>query len=170
VQEELLIREATLAERPAIADLTRDSYSEYASSRPDKSWLDYEERTRKTILEDNNILRLTALLKDRIVGSVVLCPPYEMRRGNVLVKNIYPEMRLLAVSKDFRNLGIGAKLIDECEKIALSKGFKTITLHTTILMQTAKLMYERRGYSRYQEIDFQPTPGFIVWGYKKQFN
>ncbi len=170
MEEEVLIREATLVERPIIADLTQNSYSEYAGSTNDKSWRDYENRTRKTLLVDNEVLRLVAILKDRIVGAVLLCPPYEMVRGDTLVKNVYPEMRLLAVAKDFRNLGIGARLIDECEKLAQSKGFETITLHTTVLMQTAKLMYERRGYSRYPEIDFQPTPGFVVWGYKKQFN
>jgi hypothetical protein len=35
-------------------------------------------------------------------------------------------------------------------------------------MQTAKQMYERRGYTRYPDIDFEPVAGFVAWGYWKK--
>jgi len=168
-KEQLVIGEVALNERILVADLTRQSYSEFAGSVPNQSWLDYEDRTRKTLLNDNNVLRIVARLNNKIVGAVLFCQPYEMIEESIPVKNIYPEMRLLAVSTEFRNLGIGAKLIEECERLALVQDFITITLHTTMLMQTAKLMYERRGYIRYPDIDFEPTPGFVVWGYRRNF-
>jgi len=36
-------------------------------------------------------------------------------------------------------------LITACEQRERDEGFAAITLHTTVLMQTAKSMYERRG-------------------------
>jgi ribosomal protein S18 acetylase RimI-like enzyme len=170
LEEKILIREATLKERPAIADLIHLAYSEFGGSNKTDSWIDYESRSRDTILHDNSLLRIIAEFQNEIVGAVLFCPPYQKVLGSTLVKNIYPEMRLLAVPAEHRNLGVGAKLINECENKAKNEGFAAITLHTTILMQTAKLMYERRGYSRYPAIDFEPTPGFTVWGYIKELN
>ncbi|HIA55429.1 MAG TPA: GNAT family N-acetyltransferase, partial [Candidatus Melainabacteria bacterium] len=69
-----------------------------------------------------------------------------------------------------RNYKIGAELIAACEKWVEDQGFDYITLHTTNLMQTAKAMYERRGYERYPEIDFSPSPDFIVFGYRKKIS
>ncbi|WP_369812148.1 GNAT family N-acetyltransferase [Mycobacterium tuberculosis] len=97
-----------------------------------------------------------------MLGSAIICAPYEWKIGEQIVKNPNPEMRLLAVLPDYRNYKIGAELITACEKWVEDQGFEHITLHTTNLMQTAKAMYERRGYERYPEIDFSPSPDFIV--------
>jgi GNAT superfamily N-acetyltransferase len=104
-----------------------------------------------------------------LLGAVLYCAPYEKEMGNAIVKNSFPEMRLLAVPAKFRNRGIAGKLIQFCEEKACREGWQSLTLHTTILMQTAKQMYERRGYVRYPDIDFEPMTGFIVLGYKKNF-
>ena len=77
-------------------------------------------------------------------------------------------MRLLAVLPEFRNLKIGQELITACEELIAAKGFQHITLHTTQLMQTAKAMYERRGYTRFPQIDFTPSPDFVVYGFIKE--
>jgi ribosomal protein S18 acetylase RimI-like enzyme len=78
-------------------------------------------------------------------------------------------MRLLAIPTEFRNLGIAKLLIEECERRAQASS-GAMTLHTTDLMKTAKAMYEHRGYTRFPEIDFEPVPGFFVWGYKKMLS
>jgi ribosomal protein S18 acetylase RimI-like enzyme len=169
MKEELLLKDATAGDWPTIAEVTRLSYGEYAQASDPEFWTNYEASTRKTLLEENNAQRVVGQLDGQIVATVLLCPPYELNLGKKLVRNSYPEMRLLAVLPQFRNLHIGARLIDECERRVQAEGFDAITLHTTLLMQTAKSMYERRGYVRYPEIDFEPAPGFVVWGYKKQF-
>jgi ribosomal protein S18 acetylase RimI-like enzyme len=79
-------------------------------------------------------------------------------------------MRLLAVSPTARNAGIGRALIEECERRARQAGAGAITLHTTHLMSVAKAMYERRNYERYPSIDFEPVPGFLVMGFKKNLD
>lgn len=161
------VREAPPDEWPQIADVTWAANDQYASAANPTFWKNYEKSTRSTVLNDKSITRLVALYEGEIVGSVLYCPPYEIELSGKLVKNPHPEMRLLSVLPAWRNRGIAGALIDECEKRARSAGEAVLTLHTTELMQVAKAMYERRGYTRFSEIDFEPAPGFTVWGFKK---
>jgi ribosomal protein S18 acetylase RimI-like enzyme len=167
MQTKTRIRNAEDNEREVMADITRLSYREFAGVREPEYWKQYEEDTRKTILSDPLLARIVAEYDGRIVGSVILCAPYEWRIAEQVVKNPYPEMRLLAVLPEFRNKKIGDDLITACEELIASKGIDHITLHTTQLMKTAMAMYERRGYIRYESIDFSPSPEFTVFGYIK---
>lgn len=161
------IRLANDCERDAMADVTRESYREFAGSRPPIYWQRYEDDTRHTILTDNLMARIVAEFDGKIVGSVILCNPYEWEIGEQTIVNPHPEMRLLAVLPEYRNLKIGQDLIATCEEMVAAKGLPFITLHTTQLMKTAKAMYERRGYERFPEIDFAPSPDFQVFGFIK---
>lgn len=163
-----MIREATVAERPVVADITRRAYEEYASASDPSFWTKYVVSTQQTLLNDETGLRLVAEVEGQIGATVFLCPPAERRMGGTLITNPHSEMRLLAVLPEFRNFGLAALLIEECERRVLASGAESITLHTTRLMMTAKAMYERRGYVRYEQIDFEPAPGFVVWGYIKR--
>lgn len=164
----LVIREALSSERPAVADLTESAYSQYAGGYEPAHWLDYQKSTRQILLHEEGGLRLIALHNDKLAGAVLWCPPYERMMGGTLVKNNFPEMRLLAVDPQFRNLGVGDQLIKACEARSKHEGFDRMTLHTTVVMETAKAMYERRGYTRYTDIDFEPFAGFVVLGYWKE--
>ncbi len=42
----------------------------------------------------------------------------------------------------------------------------SLTLHTTEIMQTAMRLYERMGFVRAPELDFQPAPDVIIKGYR----
>jgi len=164
------IRRARESEWPAVADITKTANDEYASSADPKFWSAYEKSTRETIMTDEGAQRVVSVVDGQIVASVIYCPPYEKELAGKVVRNPHPEMRLLSVLPAHRNKGIGGKLIDFCEKMARRDGDSVITLHTTDLMAVAKAMYERRGYERYSDIDFQPAPGFTVWGYRKEFD
>ncbi len=164
-----MVREAQQEEWLEVADVTKASYEQYADSADPEFWTMYEAGTRQTLLEDKDIVRIVAVEGGEIVASVVYLGPYEKQMGNQSLKNPYPEMRLLSVLPQFRHRGLGDKLIAACEKRAKEEGYSAITLHTTKLMTEAKAMYERRGYSRFEEIDFEPVPGFVVWGYIKEF-
>ena len=157
-------------EREAILRATLAAYTEYAKDSNPEFWSAYEKSIEKTILTDESVIRIVARDGDTILGAVLYCAPYEKQMGGAMVKNPFPEMRLLAIPPEFRNRGIGGLLIEFCEAKARASGSATITLHTTVLMQTAKQMYERRGYERYTDIDFVPVPGFTVWGYRKDFS
>lgn len=164
--QELNVRDATLGERPEVAEVTRGAYAEFAQSSDPAFWAGYEASTRQVLLEDDQSRRVVVTIDDRIVASVLYCAPREGSFNKVW--NPFPEMRLLAVLPQYRDRHLGALLITTCEERARAEGFAAIPLHTTVLMQTAKSMYERRGYVRSPQLDFEPSPGFVVWGYNKQ--
>lgn len=57
----------------------------------------------------------------------------------------------LAVMKKFRGKSLGAKTVAEAEKLAASKGGKSIVLHAQCRVSE---FYEKQGYSRFGEIDY----------------
>ena len=158
------MREATPDEHAAIADLTALAYKEFEEHSEPTFWRSYEASTRETLLDPASGTRLVIDVDGEIAASVLYVPPRELFG----TWNPHPEFRLLAVHPDRRNLRLGRLLIEGCEQRARSQGFAEITLHTTVLMQTAKAMYERRGYLPAPELDFEPVPGFTVWGYRKE--
>ena len=64
-------------------------------------------------------------------------------------------IRLLAVDDACRGQGVGKALTNFCIEHARRTGKARIILHTTRIMQTAWTMYERLGFVRFPEIDFQ---------------
>jgi ribosomal protein S18 acetylase RimI-like enzyme len=170
MNENITIDLANRSEWPVVAAITKASYAEFAARTNKNFWDVYEQSTEQVLLTDESAVRIVARLDSTIVGSVVFYEPYTRRIGNTVLVNEFPEMRLLAVSPSHRNLGIAGDLIRTCEQRAEVAGFKAITLHTTALMKTAKAMYERRGYERYPKLDFEPSPGVVVWGFWKQLS
>ncbi len=164
----MVIRTATGSEWTTVADITQSAYDQYASEAIPEFWHNYTINTRQTILTEPAIDRIVLTAADEIVATVIYCPPYEKQIGDQVIKNPYPEMRLLAVLPQHRNKGCGDLLITECERRARSEGYECISLHTTGLMTVAKAMYQRRGYSRFEQIDFEPVHGFHVWGFIKR--
>lgn len=161
------------ADLHTIVDVTLAAYQEYAEKMGQEAWAEYL-GSIKALLATPQLTRLLVYDTEdgngserNAVGAVVYCPPYEKEMGDRLVRNPFPEMRLLAITPSARNRGLAAQLINQCEERAQKQGFNAITLHTTVLMATAKSMYERRGYIRYPEIDFSPAENFLVMGYIK---
>jgi ribosomal protein S18 acetylase RimI-like enzyme len=163
-----MVRIATKNEWAQIADLTKIAYGEYAKDADPHFWSMYESRTRDLLLSDESLVRFVLLDGDVIAASAIYVPPYKRDVGEKIIENKYPEMRLLSVHPDYRNKGLANKLIEACERRAKDDGFDFMTLHTTSLMTTAKAMYERRGYERFEQLDFKPVPNFTVWGYIKK--
>jgi GNAT superfamily N-acetyltransferase len=64
-------------------------------------------------------------------------------------------IRYLAVKPERRGAGIGRSLTAYCIGLAYDLGKSAVILHTTKAMPTAWAMYERMGFQRYVEIDFQ---------------
>lgn len=63
--------------------------------------------------------------------------------------------RLLAVADEMRGQGVGKLLTLECIRKAKDNGLKQVIIHTTLAMQNAWSMYERIGFKRSEDLDFQ---------------
>ena len=76
--------------------------------------------------------------------------------------------RLLAVNSEIRGQGLGKKLVQACFEQARSDGFDHLLIHSTKFMMIAWKMYERMGFERFPEIDFERN-GVKVYGFKYGF-
>ncbi|MDQ2940568.1 MAG: GNAT family N-acetyltransferase [Chloroflexota bacterium] len=75
-------------------------------------------------------------------------------------------IRMLAVDPEWQGRGLGAALVRACIERAQAAGRARIRLHTTDLMAAAQHMYERLGFLRTSENDWEPAPGFWLRAYR----
>ncbi len=162
----LSIRDARADERAAIQAVTLAAYEEYAAviSRP--FWEAYRRQILATLDEEGSAERIAAEREGTIVGSVLLYPASANAYTAGEVRASCPEVRLLAVVPAMRGQGVASALMDECEQRARRAGATQLGLHTTDIMQAAMRLYERRGFIRVPELDFQPAVGILVKGYR----
>ena len=73
--------------------------------------------------------------------------------------------RLLAVDDEMRGKGVGKLLTLECIARAKADGLSQVIIHTTLAMQNAWSMYERIGFKRSTDLDFQQGE-LTVFGFR----
>jgi GNAT superfamily N-acetyltransferase len=78
------------------------------------------------------------------VGSVFLVQARDDATGAPVDGSA--QLRLLLVEPAARGLGIGARLVDECERFARAKGYRRIALWTNSVLTAARAIYARAGY------------------------
>jgi GNAT superfamily N-acetyltransferase len=161
----LLIRTARPADRGAVARLTLAAYREYATIMEPSAWHALDQAIRSSLVDDTGVTRLVAELDGVIVGSAALYAPDAAAYGDLLELTTWPEIRLVAVDARARGRGVARALVEECIRRARASGAAAIGLHTSRSMRAAARLYERMGFVRDPEHDFQPPGAELVEGY-----
>jgi GNAT superfamily N-acetyltransferase len=110
--------------------------------------------------------RIVAELDGALIGSVMLYSPTANAYGDAMAGAGWPELRLLAVAAAARGRGVGTALVEECMRRARRAGANTLGLHTSGSLLAAIRMYERMGFVRAPEGDFQPSGAELVMAYR----
>jgi GNAT superfamily N-acetyltransferase len=162
----LTIRDARDDDGAAVRELTLAAYVEYAGVMEPSAWAGLDGAVRATLEGAGPAERIVAEHGGRIMGSVMLFPPQAQVYGEFLEAARAPELRLLAVSPEARGLGVGKALVDECIRRARRMGATELGLHTSRSLVAAVRLYQRMGFVRAPESDFQPEGAERVEGYR----
>ncbi len=99
----------------------------------------------------------------RVLGTATFC-----LHGTPYAEVSQPgeaEFRMLAVAQDARGQGVGAALVQSCIERARSAGSSALALCSLRAMTPAHRIYERMGFARAPERDWQPLPGLTLVAY-----
>ena len=162
----LQLRDARASDRGAIEAVTLSAFQEYAAWMP-KRWEAYRQNILATLGAVQPAAQIVAEQESEIIGSVLLYPKGTVIAipGSAPITLIWPEVRLLAVAPAARGRGVGAALMQECMQRARHSGARALALHTSDIVKAAMRLYERMGFQRAPELDFEPAPGVTAKGY-----
>ncbi|MBW3628920.1 MAG: GNAT family N-acetyltransferase [Gemmatimonadetes bacterium] len=166
--EAMLIRDAREDERRAIRAITFASYVEYASSMEPGAWAALEQALVGALAAEGPAQRIVAERGGKLIGSVMLYPRAADAYVGAVAEAHWPELRILAVAPEARGHGVGEALVKECVRRAREAGASDLGLHTSQTMKAAVRMYERLGFVRVPDHDFQPEGGELVTAYRLQ--
>lgn len=168
---DLSVRLATDSDIERARDILREAYAQYEADMPAENWLRYQ----ADILDLEGRADASELLVAEMFDEVVACVSYyppgsEVAYPSPTFSERWPvewaAFRLLAVHPTARHLGAGRRLTEACIRRAGSFGAPVVALHTTAPMKIAREMYERMGFERIPEYDFQPSPEILVEAYR----
>lgn len=157
------MRDARPDELDEVSAVLSAAYAEYA--RPAPAWEEYARDVAdvRSRLADADLI--VAERDGRVLGAVTFYPDGTRSEGAGWPPG-WAGVRLLGVLPEARGRGIGRALTDECVRRARDRGAVAVGLHTTVLMEVARGMYERMGFVRAPEFDFRPAAGIVVMGYR----
>ena len=161
----VVVRTARAEDRDAIARLTLAAYGEYAAVMAPSAWAALEQAVHASLADDTGVTRLVAEIDGTIVGSAALYAPDSEAYGTLASPTSWPEVRLVAVAPTARGRGVARALVDECIGRSRRAGASVLGLHTSRSMRAAVRLYERMGFVRDPEHDFQPPGAELVEGY-----
>ncbi len=163
----LELREARPEDLATVRTLTLAAYQQYAEIMSPGAWAALSDVVRRTLADpDPAATRIVAEQNRQLLGSVLLYPPATDAYRGLTGSLEWPEVRLLAVDPRARGQGIGRALMDECVRRAGAMGADWIGLHTSASLRVAIAMYERMGFERVPEHDFQPPGAEPVTAYR----
>ena len=164
----LRIRDARPEDRDAIRALTLQAYEQYASLMAPDAWAGLSGAIQAGLAAEGaeGAERIVAEREGRLLGCVALFPPAADAYPDETAPASWPVLRLLAVAPGARGSGVGQALVEECARRARRMGASALGLHTSRSMAAAIRMYQRMGFVRAPDHDFQPPGAELVEAYR----
>lgn len=160
------IRDLRPEEREAARGLTRTAYAPFATIMAPSAWAGLHAALEAALVSTSPHEHLVAEHGGKLAGSVLLFPPAGGDTAGAGGRMVWPELRLLAVVPAARGQGIGEALVQACVERARSAGAPALGLYTSASMGSAIALYERLGFARVPEYDFQPPGAELITAYR----
>jgi GNAT superfamily N-acetyltransferase len=74
-------------------------------------------------------------------------------------------IRMVGVAADSRGRGVGRALVEACAERARASGKRGLAILTDPRWTVAHAVYERLGFRRAPDRDWEPEPGFLLWAW-----
>ncbi|HEY7723303.1 MAG TPA: GNAT family N-acetyltransferase [Pedococcus sp.] len=159
------IRRATPGDHAAVGAITLRSYVDDGHLPPG---VDYADELADASGRDRHAeLWVAVAPSGTVLGSVTFAAP-----GTPYAEVADPdegEFRMLAVAHAARGRGVGEALVRRCVDRARELGLAGVAMSTQPSMASAHRVYERLGFSRAPERDWQPVPGVDLIAYRLRF-
>jgi ribosomal protein S18 acetylase RimI-like enzyme len=163
----VLLRRATPDDHERAGEVTVAAYSEFTLGPADP----YVERLRDAATRAREAELWVATPEDsddEILGCVTLCPQGSPWRE--LAGPDEGEFRMLAVAPEARGRGVGEALARMCLDRFRAEGARGVVICSLPEMKAAHRIYDRLGFRRAPELDWEPVPGVQLHGYGIDFD
>ena len=148
------IRRARPADHEAAGEVTVAAYADFTLG-PDDPYVEHLRNAAARDLEAE-LWVATPDDSDEILGTVTICP--EGSPWQELAGHDEGEFRMLAVSPKAQRMGVGEALVRLVLDRFREQGATAIVLSSLPQMTGAHRLYERLGFARTPERDWQPVP------------
>lgn len=158
------VREARPDELDAAGRLVADAYA--AAGPVDDEGRRYLDEIRDARRRARVCPVLVAL--DAGDGTLLGCVTYVPDAANPLAEHELPDeagFRMLGVAVGAQRRGAGEALVRACIERARRDGRRALAISTGAEMAAARRLYERLGFRRAPERDFDPVPGVHLLAY-----
>jgi len=161
---EMTIRPAHEDELPAVGELTYQAYlaDGHLTGREDSNYAGQLKDARPRYQEADLLVAVDGA--NTLLGTVTIAHPgstwREIGRDDEL------EFRMLAVSPSARGRGVGETLTRHVLDEAARQGFTAVVLSSSTNMHAAHRLYERLGFRRTPDLDWNPEPDVPLITYR----
>jgi ribosomal protein S18 acetylase RimI-like enzyme len=162
----VIVRDALPGELAEVGELRVSAYRADGFLSPDSRYAP----TLRALGADGDGTVLVAVDEDgpgerggRIVGTVML--QFGPHGAEIGAGPDEAEIRALAVAPGERGRGTGSALLRAVIERAAREGIRHLVLLTQSDMRAAQHLYQREGFRRLPERDWEPVPGVILLAY-----
>ncbi|MEO0572953.1 MAG: GNAT family N-acetyltransferase [Bacteroidota bacterium] len=168
---EFYIRKAKDKEYAILGELIIKVYSSldgFPSVSDNPDYYETFSNLQKLAQQKDTEILVTVNKREGILGGVVFYGQAKYYGSGVIETNYKKTsgIRLLAVKPEVRKRGIAKALTLDCIQRTMALGHTQLMLHTTTSMKVAWKMYEKLGFTRWEDIDFELN-GMMIYGFKK---